>query len=306
MLYLCHIVSIPPCKTGLARWATEENVKQEGSTYFIMLCSKNFAGVSTFKNNVIKLLKDNLFDDSTGIIDGYYANWGMTSGIVPVVFEKRFDKGFELKEPFSSLRSNDIIGHDVPLWFDDYNDFINTYNLTPTAQSAYGKKIVNYLKGKEFQTVFLISRDPLRTTSKKGYLQLSTPWGSHGASYKKAATCNFHFILTMLLEAGKNVYITDYSKLYAKDTTSNSKSPSIQPILNDPLKNAVMREILAEEWKLINKGNQNAIAVQLGKDKILQKQIVDALRINASKLKQLTHPAAALSYANRAKELQNL
>lgn len=252
-----------------------------------MTCNQSFAGNSNFKQNVIALLKKKLFNDPNGVLDSYYNQIGSNTAQPPVVTNVQISNSFSLRQPFDNFQSCPIIGHDIPLWFDNARDFLKTYPKTDKLDN----NIIAILKAKNFKTVMLVSQDPLRRNAENGYIQLSSPWGLHGANYKGKPTELIRFIIYALLQAEKNVYITDYSKLYVEGANTPKKSIDLFASNKNASFHNGMFDILQEEWRLLNQEKNNTIVILLGKSN--SKIIADLDKIiNPLSLNIWNHPAS--------------
>lgn len=227
-----------------------------------MLCPQNFVGLANFRSQVENILTSQVFVDQNGDISRYYQMWG---GSTPpcITYCIPFSSSFCLQPHWSPLSSFPTIGHDVPLWFDNYYDFIGIYpdsisraNIT---QSQHNQ-IVSHLRSRKFETVMLIGRDPLRNANVPARVQLSSPWGLHGSYYNCTPTYYVQLIIALLLKAEKKVYITDFNKLYVEGN-GVARRQSCRYIARNF---SGMSTILSCEWTLLN-NKSNAVAIQLGK-----------------------------------------
>lgn len=226
-----------------------------------MLCPQNFVGLANFRSQVENILTSQVFVDPNGEISRYYQMWG-DSTPPSVTHCIPFSSSFCLQPLWSPLSSFPTIGHDVPLWFDDYDDFLRTYpdSIKRAKIIEYQcNQVVSHLQSREFDTVMLIAQDPLRSVSAPAQVQLSSPWGLHGSYYNCTPTYYVRLIIALLLKAGKNVYITDFNKLYVEGN-GVARSQSCRYIAKHF---SGMSTILSCEWNLLN-NNSNAIAIQLG------------------------------------------
>lgn len=261
-----------------------------------MISPPTFLCYTGFRDRVVEILNSHLFVNDLGFIKGYYdgfPNPDITTNVPITPF-------FRLREPFCALQTCHTIGHDVPLWFNDLDNFLKHNPL-----SEEGKEFLNsakrYYLPRYFSTVMIISQDPLRPNAYPGTIQLSSPWAMHGADYSKTPTYLVRAIIAAFLQAEKSVYITDYSKLYVN--SNNIKGRSFVHMVKNY--NSQMQSILRDEWHLLNQCG-GVLTIQLG-GMAGESSVDNFLQEGQFQAKKWNHPAAhGASYLYYIDKINNL
>lgn len=216
-------------------------------------CAQSFNSNESFREKIVNLLAQNLFDGSQKIKSALLERYGeMAEKYAEDEAGKNYflkelaENEFAFSENLKNFKNKTNLGTDIPCWIEKNDAAFCEQSFDLTLKNLAGK------------TVMLVGQSPKRENLENHNLYLSSPWGFHSKKYRDGKQIvseiggknienygtNARIIAKIagtLVKNGANVYLTDSVKLYCKENAefcSGAKS--------------AFSKILSEEISLVN------------------------------------------------------